>query len=271
VTQRHSLGATCGIESSCRAHWSLRPTGKLLFFVHGFGGEATRTWRKFPQLLLEDSRWAGWDLFYYGYDSRRVRAGVCAQLLGSQVKNVIEQSNYADAWLPTSRAADFRYNEIWFVTHSLGAVVVRQMLIEAERQNAAWLSMSHLICFAPATTGARIEKMMWLMGTTSGGLMGLVHSIFRFRWTVLDDLKIGSAFLSSLRSGTVRACRGADREPFVSRLTLFGVYEDVIEYPPAFQFDRQVRLVHGANHVEVCKPRYSNDIAYFELLNEIRP
>jgi pimeloyl-ACP methyl ester carboxylesterase len=151
VSQRHSVGAVCGMDRSCRAHWSLRPTGKLLFFVHGFGGEATSTWRSFPQLLLEDSRWAGWDLFFYGYDSRRIRAGISAQLLERQARNVIEQPHYANAWLLENRPPGFSYNEVWFVTHSLGAVVVRQMLTEAERHGANWIRASHLVCFAPAS------------------------------------------------------------------------------------------------------------------------
>lgn len=271
MTQRHSLGAICGLDRTCRAHWSFKPTGKLLFFVHGFGGDATSTWGKFPQFLLDDDRWEGWDLFFYGYDSRRIRAGISATLLGSQARNVIEQPEYANAWLPTKRAADFQYNEIWFVTHSLGAVVGRQMLIEMERQGASWVNISHLICFAPASTGARIERMMWLMGTTSGGLIGLLHSIFRFRWTVIDDLKVDSEFLKALHSATLTACLGTDREPFVSKITLFGSYEDVVEYPPAFQFDRQVKLVPGADHTNVCKPRSLNDTAYSELLSQVRP
>lgn len=270
MNQRHSIGTACGLNRSCRAHWSLNPRGKLLFFVHGFGGGATRTWRHFPRLLLEDARWSGWDFFFYEYDSRRVRAGISAQALGDQVKTVIEQPGYANAWLAQPRPRNFQYDEIWFVTHSLGAVVTRQMLVEAAKQQTPWLNASHLICFAPATTGARVERMMWLMGAT-GGLLGLIHAILRLRWTVLDDLAVGSAFLKNLLAETIRACGGATREPFESRLTLFGLYENVVEYPPSFLFDGIPRLVQGAGHMGICKPRYLHDTAYFELLSEVRP
>lgn len=101
--------------------------------------------------------------------------------------------------------------------------------------------------------------------------MGLIHSILRFRWTVLDDLKVGSGFLKNLLSGTIRACEGTAREPFESRLTLFGVYENVVDFPPSFRFDNNTRLVHYAGHMGICKPRYFHDTAYFELLNEVRP
>jgi hypothetical protein len=108
---------------------------------------------------------------------------------------------------------------------------------------------------------------MWLLGGTGGALMGFLHSVLRFRWTALDDLRIGSAFLRNLLSETERACGGVDREPFTSRLTLFGMYENVVDYPPAFRFDPQVRLVPAANHIA----RYAHSDAYFELLNEVRP
>jgi hypothetical protein len=271
VIQRHTLPAVCGVDRSCHAYWSLRPTRRLLFFVHGFGGHATSTWRELPRLILNDNRWSGWDLFFYGYDSRRIRAGVSAELLGEQVKNLTGQPGFADAWLPTSRPNDFRYEEIWFVTHSLGSPLVRQMLVNAASRQAAWLQISHLICFAPASTGARIERMMWLLGTTSGGLMGFIHAIFRQRWVVLDDLKVGSKFLKNLLLATKQASGENAQEPFSSRLTLFGVYEDVVEYPPAFPYDNRIRLIHGADHCTVCKPRYPHHLAYSELVDEIKP
>jgi hypothetical protein len=60
-------------------------------------------------------------------------------------------------------------------------------------------------------------------------------------------------------------------EPFESRLTLFGVYENVIEYPPAFQFDNHVQLVYGADHWTICKPRLPDDSTYLQLISEIGP
>lgn len=269
--QRHTIGSVCGLDNSCRAYFALEPAGKLIFFVHGFGGGPTGSWRQFPELMLADDRWAGWDFFFYGYDSRRMRAGIAAQLLRDQVGNVINQPGYANAWLRSDRAKDFQYTEVWFVTHSLGAVLTRKVLVDAWRGGAKWLAISHLICFAPASTGARIERMMRLLGTTSGGLIGFIHALLRHRWTVLDDIQIGSAFLENLFKETREATREGPREPFYSRLTMFGAYENVVEYPPAFGFDSPPRLDPEADHRTVCKPRYPHDPAYFEMVNEIRP
>ena len=202
----------------------------------------------------------GWlGFLFYGYDSRRMRAGIAAQLLRDQVENVITQPGYANAWLLSSRPADFEYTEVWFVTHSLGAVLVRKVLVDAWRARAKWLAISHLICFAPASTGARIERMLKLLGTTSGGLLGFIHALLRHRWTVLDDIKIRSSFLKDLVKETTTATRAGPREPFYSRLTMFGAYENVVEYPPAFRFDSPPRLDPSADHLSVCKPRYPHD------------
>jgi pimeloyl-ACP methyl ester carboxylesterase len=269
LPQRHTIGVRCGIDNTCRAHWSLQPTGKLIFFVHGFGGSATATWRNFPELLLSDSRWSGWDLFFYGYDSRRVRAGINAQLLETQIENVIS-SGYANAWLANDRLQNFAYNEIWLVAHSLGAVVTRRAIIDAARRQAAWLGNSHLICFAPASTGARIEKLAWWLGISAGAFTSILHAYLRFKWPVADDLKIGSPFLRQLLRDT-GGVNQAGREPFLSRLTLYGSRENVVDYPPPFRFDNQIRIAPKLDHFSICKPKYPHDKAYFELVQEVRP
>jgi pimeloyl-ACP methyl ester carboxylesterase len=270
MLQYHTLGAICGDEWPCVAHWSLEPSRKLLFFVHGFGGDATRTWTKFPELLQGDERWKGWDLFFYGYDSCRIRAGISAQLLGDQLSCVVENSGFADPWLLNARPKDFRYEEIWFVTHSLGAPVLRQVLITAFDRQATWIPISRLICFAPATRGARITQLLWLLGTT-GGFMRVVYALLRYRLAVLDDIGVGSEFLTQLEHDTERVTAGSTLEPFYSRLTLFGTYENVVAYPPPFKFDTRVQRLKERDHNSVCKPRYLNDPQYFQLLREILP
>jgi pimeloyl-ACP methyl ester carboxylesterase len=269
--QHHSIESKCGIDGTSRAYWSLNPLGKLLFFIHGFGGGALTTWRKFPQLLLADDQWAGWDLFFYGYDSRPIRAGISAQILSTQIDHVVEQSGYANVWPLTRRPDSFRYSEIWFIAHSLGAPIVRQAIVAAADRNAYWIDQSYLFCFAPASGGARINRLAWFLGTTGGTLLGIFHAIIRYRWAVIDDMEVGSRFLTDLLSNTVRVSRGVPREPFGSRLTLFGWYEDVIDYPPPFPFDTRVKLIANADHCSVCKPQFVHHPPYFHLKEEVNP
>jgi pimeloyl-ACP methyl ester carboxylesterase len=273
VDQSHSIGSRCGSDRTCHAHWSLQPTGKLLFFVHGFGGgAATAAWRNFPKLLLQDNRWAGWDLFFYGYDSRNVRAGTSAQVLNGQLRNVIENPAYADAWLLQPRSQNFRYDEIWLVAHSLGAPVARQSLLQAARDGRGWLGLTRLVCFAPASTGARIEYLLRESGLFSGlTILRILNAFFRYRWSALDDLRVGSNFLANLLAETTQATASNPGDPFFSRLTLFGTHERVIDYPPPFPFDKNVELIHGADHFSVCKPRHIGDEPYLKLVHELRP
>lgn len=63
--QNHTVEIPVGRNKQSRAYWSLDSTGKILLFIHGFGGKATKTWRSFPGLLLNDNVFSGYDLFFY--------------------------------------------------------------------------------------------------------------------------------------------------------------------------------------------------------------
>src|SRR5436853_7631990 len=62
------------------AHWSLRPGGKAIVFVHGFSGGAIDTWTNFPAMLTTDARFSQVDLLFYGYDGLQTQAGTSAAL-----------------------------------------------------------------------------------------------------------------------------------------------------------------------------------------------
>jgi len=40
-------------------------------FVHGFTGDWKKTWGRIPEFLMADPRLKGWDLFGFGFESRR--------------------------------------------------------------------------------------------------------------------------------------------------------------------------------------------------------
>src|SRR5690242_15189867 len=60
--------STLADESSV-AMWSTELPKTLVFFVHGFGGDAETTWFDFPGLLPATSKGSGVDLLFYRYDS----------------------------------------------------------------------------------------------------------------------------------------------------------------------------------------------------------
>jgi hypothetical protein len=103
--------ARIGKSEAC---WALHENGKLLLFVHGFGGSATGTWRSFRELLLEDPVFSGYDMVFYGYESRRARASASAELFFDFVDRFLRTpSAFANHSLEVSRDHDFKYSEIF--------------------------------------------------------------------------------------------------------------------------------------------------------------
>jgi hypothetical protein len=42
-----------------------------IVFIHGFSGDRKETWDRIPEVLREDARLDGWDIFGFGYQSRK--------------------------------------------------------------------------------------------------------------------------------------------------------------------------------------------------------
>src|SRR5437870_10549959 len=60
-----------------RALFAINPSGRAVVFVHGYGGDALKSWSDFHQLLPRRPECARRDLFFYGYD------GLYSELIAS--------------------------------------------------------------------------------------------------------------------------------------------------------------------------------------------
>jgi len=170
---------------------------RLLLFVHGFGGENTATWLNFPTLMLDDSDYALDDLVFYGYESRRQSANASAGLLYKRCNELLARPDRYQTALGDQRRHDFCYERVIIIAHSLGAPVVRTMLLRAQKDGAEWLDKVALVFFAPATAGARAEAIGRLVGNwRPSGILALARIYLLYRWPVVDDLRVGSRFLS---------------------------------------------------------------------------
>ena len=78
--QIHLLSRLLKADSDVRAFFSVNPTGKAILFIHGYTGDALKTWTDFPALLPQNPKFAGHDLFFYGYDGLRAPVGSSASL-----------------------------------------------------------------------------------------------------------------------------------------------------------------------------------------------
>jgi pimeloyl-ACP methyl ester carboxylesterase len=112
------------------AEWELvrhRVEGKPLciLFIHGFGGDAAKTWGRFPGFLSDDSRIDGWDIVSYGYQSDLLRPNAVG--LWSADPDI---PTIADQLRAMVEIGFTKYEGIALVAHSMGGLVAERALVD---------------------------------------------------------------------------------------------------------------------------------------------
>ena len=100
---------------------SAQPAGSVIIFIHGYGGDCIKTWSDFHRLLPLDSKAAGCDLIFYGYDGLRADLVASAGLFESFLNDLLSRSaTLRNASVPISaaQAESFRYNNVLLIGHS---------------------------------------------------------------------------------------------------------------------------------------------------------
>lgn len=246
-----------GSESIVR--WATEPVGRAVVFVHGFGGEALGTWDQFATLLPLQPQAAGRDLFFYGYDSLVAQAPVSAAELRDFLQTLWTDP-VAGVILPSvqdARRADpaFRYNHVTLVAHSLGAVVVREALVQAAMDTppAPWLKDVSLVLFAPAHTGAAIldlaNEALGAMPARFGAAAAAGAKAYA---QVLRDLERGSDMLEKLRDDTDELL-GKGYDSLRAKVVVLGQKDRIVQ-AVRFCKDPGPTIVADKGHIGVCKP-----------------
>ena len=113
-----------------------------IVFVHGFTGDRKGTWGNIPEFLLTEPSLSGWDLFGFGYQSKR--------------RFDILKLWSADAGLEEIATALFStpelgpYQRLALVAHSMGGLVVQRALV---KYPDFLKRTSHLILFGTPSAG----------------------------------------------------------------------------------------------------------------------
>lgn len=117
------------VGPSTAADWSAggfvgeRGGNSLIVFVHGIGGTSTSTWGEpgtaWPDLVRGDTEFfSGFDVYVYDYPSSIFGKSQSVASLGRLLRDNLNQINIA------------QYENVIFITHSLGGIVVREYLID---------------------------------------------------------------------------------------------------------------------------------------------
>jgi hypothetical protein len=154
----HSSPVPIAFGKNSWAYYSFTPTRRALIFLHGFKGESIGTWSQFNRLIYEDQAFRDFDCFFVGYDglyeslisSSKRFYGFLNDVLGSDGSARKRLSVLDDRRLP--------YLEVVVVAHSMGSVVVRKALLEADDKMQPWKTQVSMILYAPAHLGARVVR-----------------------------------------------------------------------------------------------------------------
>jgi pimeloyl-ACP methyl ester carboxylesterase len=243
------------------------PNGKAILFVHGYGGNAVKTWTRFESLLPSDKQCAGSDLIFYGYDGlwadSVASASIFGEFLESLFANAPQLINPALP-APARRSEDFRYSEIVIVAHSLGAVISRWALSTAHQQIKPWVTNTRLVLFAPAHRGANVAKLA-VEAVTGIRCMQVLASFARFKSPLVDQLAPNSDYLRELQDRVNRLVGIDANHCLLARAVFIAEHEHVVQNLP-FSHDPDPIPIQNSDHFSICKPKSASDRNVLRLL-----
>ncbi len=257
------------LKDGCFAMISDSPAPtRAVVFVHGWGGSPAATWYRFQELIDDDSApdvWMWWrdaDLYFYGYESRRFSISEHAERFLRFLDQIfpVRSSSLVQA---TDAMLEYCYRELYLVGHSLGAVVLREGILDRAAIAAAAARPSsestallegRLRLFAPAMHGAR-----------PNGWLGLAYHLLREirevkPWleaavesqTIVRQLHSESDKLKRLRDETEKLA-GTTSHPALVADVVYGEKEHIVERDK-FRLDKIDLPVLGRDHRSICKP-----------------
>lgn len=211
-----------------------------IIFIHGFNGDLTFTWGRFPDLLCQEQSMNGWDIVCFGYDSTLTPD----LTLGIWTSNPSIQK-IADT-LRTFIRSSFasRYDAIVFIAHSMGGLVVQRALLD-----------EHALA-------RKVDKVI-LFGTPSFGL----NNAWLFQLPILKslyrqprDMGKNSEFIRSLRSDWSQQFQTAIPFGF---LAIAGSEDEFVPHSSSIDgFPANHFAVVPGDHLTIVKPEKTTDASF---------
>jgi hypothetical protein len=285
------IRCVAGDGRSCALLSTDPETDTAVAFVHGFRGHFEKTWQQFQSLMDEADRHATWrrsDLYFFSYDAENSHIGASASelatFLASHYPNpphrMFEYPAAALDWADGTllrlgiikiRPGPYFYSRLKLVGHSLGAVIIRQLVadqVEAlanlglPREDSQAIRSTHpaagadVFLFAPAHLG-------FLPSGITGAAVSAAHETMFGRmlmalakgYRAYAHLQPGSAALSSLRRRTESLAVSHPQIGALKPRILWGKQEGVVIVgrfdcdPGDAEF-----FIDNRGHVDICKP-----------------
>src|SRR5271165_5018806 len=202
-------------------------------FVHGFTGDWKETWGRIPEFLTADPKLNGWDLFGFGYESRRRfdLRGLWSADAGLREIAVMLYTKLSSELPPA------KYRAVALVAHSMGGLVVQEALTKYPD-------------LLDRTTH------LFLFGTPSAGLEKADKVSFAKQQA--EDMGTKSTFITNLRTRWTE--QKVDGDPRLRFLTIAGELDQFV--PPSSSlepFPLAARRVVPGNHVTMLDVESAGD------------
>lgn len=184
---------------------------KLLILIHGWNGDPLETWKAFPNLVTTDPTLAGFDIWPIAYPTFQVRRNLSIRQMSRWLNVQMDRDGYYE-----------KYESIYIVSHSMGGLIARGMLLEnrLSRDNKQYKS---LIEIATPHQGADIGGLLSTIGVSKG---------------FSDDLKPGSPMLgvlqddwNSLRDRPKTYCLTSPQDSVVTQDSAIFQCDEFLRYP----------------------------------------
>lgn len=223
---------------------------KLVVFIHGFNGSAQGTWGEFSDIVQKHKSFEDADIIFYGYNTLRTQAANMKVSLFDLLNKAAKPTEmpYPERELPE----EFRYEKIYLVAHSLGAVVARLALLHAYGSKCDWVSTCRLALFAPAHFGSNIPDNF---KECFEGSWKLLRGFTFTKCPILKDITAGSSLLEDLMKMSTEVISKGEGEFCKAIMVVWADIENVV-ISRHFLQDEMEQLIPKSSHVSVCKFTY---------------
>jgi len=214
----------------------------LVLFVHGFTGEAAKTFGNIPAYLMEDEEMDGWDLMPFGFSQ------YIQPTLGKQIWASTDDIDRIAEYLRASITYSFEsYKRIAIIAHSLGGLVTQRAILDLEKNDLD--RVSHLLLFGAPNNGIDGSLL-----TSSWKKMGI-------------DLSNDDLFIKTLRLDWDETFNNS--YPFDFKVITATHDEFVSKESSQKPFSQENCFMVNANHFDMVKPKDKNNDSYVLIRNSL--